>query len=108
MENLRSTSSKRIRLHYGRKWNENVDRMVNDMVPKLAINYKPLGKRDIVNPKTRQRDHINGVLNRMNQRLICENSQTLQRTHPHDIKGIWQCHIVVRDLAMTKLNSTCT
>lgn len=34
--------------------------------PKTARNYKPQEKRDIVTPKKRQSDQINGVQNRMN------------------------------------------
>jgi hypothetical protein len=51
--------------------------MTNNAAPKPARNYKPREKRDIVKPKTRQSDQINGVQKRMNLRLICENIQTL-------------------------------
>jgi hypothetical protein len=59
--------------------------VINAAAPKTARNYKPQGKRDIVKPKKRQSDQINGVQNRMNLRLIYENIQTLQEIHPHDI-----------------------
>lgn len=59
--------------------------MINDAAPKPARNYKPQGKRDIVKPKKRQSDQINCVQNRMNLRWICENIQTLQKIHPHNI-----------------------
>lgn len=59
--------------------------MINDAAPKPARNYKPQGKRDILKSKKRQSDQINGVQKRMNLRLICENIQTLQKIHPHDI-----------------------
>jgi len=51
--------------------------MINDAAPKPARNYKPQGKRDIVKPKTRQSDQINGVQKRMNLRLICEKHSDL-------------------------------
>ena len=56
--------------------------MINDAVPKTARNYKPQEKRDVVEPKKRQSDQINGVQNRKNLRLIYENIQTLQKIHP--------------------------
>jgi hypothetical protein len=77
------------------------------IVPKLVRNYKPQGKRDIVRPKKRQYDQIHALLNRMNHRLICDKSHTLQRTHPHDIKRIWWCQMLVSNLVMIKLNLTC-
>lgn len=80
--------------------------MINDPVPKTARNYKPQGKRDIVKPKKRESDQINGMQNRMNLRLICENIQTLQKIHPHDIIWICWCHTLVTNLEMIKLNST--
>jgi hypothetical protein len=59
--------------------------MINDAASKPARNYKPQEKRDILKSKKRQSDQINGVQKRMNLRLICENIQTLQKIHPHDI-----------------------
>jgi len=68
--------------------------MINDAAPKTARNYKPQGKRGIFKPKKRQSDQTNGVQNRMNLRLICENIQTLQKIHPHDIICICWCQIL--------------
>jgi len=53
--------------------------MINDAAPKPPRNYKPQRKRGIVKPKKRESDQINGVQNRMNLRLMCENIQTLQK-----------------------------
>jgi len=62
-------------------------------------------KGTLLSLQKRESDQINGMQNRMNLRLMCENIQTLQKIHPHYIIWIWWCKILVYNLVMIKLNS---
>jgi hypothetical protein len=43
---------------YQRKWKEHVERMQDEIPPKLALKYQPVGKRNTGHPKNRWKDQF--------------------------------------------------
>jgi hypothetical protein len=43
---------------YQRKWKEHVERMQDEIPPKLALKYQPVGKRNTGHPRKRWNDQF--------------------------------------------------
>jgi hypothetical protein len=43
---------------YRKNWNEHVDRMSSDMIPKMILKYQPKGKRNLGRPLKRWKDSV--------------------------------------------------
>jgi hypothetical protein len=43
---------------YRKNWNEHVDRMISDRIPKMILKYQPKGKRNLGIPLKRWKDSV--------------------------------------------------